>query len=133
MTRLDRFAPHTLSLLRVVCAMIFLNYSIQTIIKLPLAGSGLPYTLFWTARWMELSFGSLLLVGLFTRTAAVILAFNCMVLYGYRYLPEAAWPSERGAYMLVVLWAICLHILVTGPGRWSLDTLRTGLDEALRR
>jgi len=84
---------------------------------------------------VEVTFGVLLLVGLLTRLAAVILLLNISVallatklpiLWGRHYgLPElkhyTLWGMLHEARTDASMWLGCLYLIIVGGGRWSID------------
>jgi putative oxidoreductase len=74
----------------------------------------------------ELLFGTLVLVGLVGRTAALgLFAVNALAFISYRHvLLQDGFEAAVGQH---VLWGFMLLTLaVLGPGRWSLDALLAG-------
>ena len=84
---------------------------------------------------VEIAFGMLVLAGLLTRPAALILLINISVaivttklpiLWGQHYgLPELkhynVWGMLHEARTDFSMWLGCLYLIVVGGGRWSLD------------
>ena len=73
----------------------------------------------------ELTGGSLLALGLFTRPACLLLAFTMFVAgrIGHRGAGYLITNNPPGAEYTINLAAICLCIALLGPGRLSLDAL----------
>jgi len=67
--------------------------------------------------------GGLLLVGLFTRPVAFLLAGEMAVAYFQFHAPQGFWPTMNGG-VLAVLCFIWLYFSAAGAGPWSLDSRR---------
>lgn len=67
--------------------------------------------------------GLLLLVGLFARVAALVLAIQCLAAYFYAAAPRGAWPIRNGGIDTLVYAFVFLYFAAAGAGAWSLDTL----------
>ncbi len=106
------------------------------------ANYGIPSFLGHLAAWSELAGAALLIAGLFTRFDAFLLAATMFVAAFVVQLPDALYEVPPGAIKTFVvlrgietplaMLAICLAVMLLGPGRVSLDhALRLG--ERLRR
>ena len=93
----------------------------------------LPAFLGHLAAWSELAGGALLILGLLTRLDAFLLACTMFVAAFVVQLPDALYEVQPGAIKTFValraietplaLLAICLALVFTGAGRFSLDYL----------
>ncbi len=74
---LARWAPHALSLLRIVAALLFLEHGTQKLLGFPPGGRGMPdfMSMPWWAGMLELVLGARMAAGLFTRQAAFLAFF----------------------------------------------------------
>jgi putative oxidoreductase len=68
--------------------------------------------------------GVLVIVGLFTRPVAFILAGEMAVAYFLMHFPRGFWPVQNHGDLPVVLCFAFLYIAATGAGAFSLDGLR---------
>ena len=94
---------------------------------------GIPALLGYVAAYTEFVGAILLIVGLLTRLDAFLLAATMFVAAFIVQLPDALYEVQPGAIKLFValrgielplaLFAMCLALLLTGPGRFSLDAL----------
>lgn len=126
MAERESLSPYTLSIIRMLCAWAFLNHSAPALVGYFMYQNSHELSaVYWAVRWVEFLASSLLLLGLFATTASLILLFNAIFIYLYWNIHESIYPTTRSAVILVLLAGICAHIAVTGPGRWSLDTIRT--------
>ena len=73
---------------------------------------------------LEVFGGGLLLLGLFTRPVAFILAGEMAVAYFQFHFPNGFWPTLNGGISAVLYCFIWLYFSAAGAGPWSLDALR---------
>jgi putative oxidoreductase len=122
----DRLAPHFLSLLRIVAALIFIEHGTQKLFGFPAApANGYPelLSLFWWQGVIELVGGALLFLGLFTRLAAFILAGDMAVAYWMVHAPKSPYPALNGGDAAILYCFVFLYIAAAGGGPWSIDRL----------
>jgi putative oxidoreductase len=128
--RLERYTPYALAALRIVAALVFMEHGTQKLFGFPAPpGGGLPEvgSLFWIGAWGELVGGALLLLGLFTRPAAFVIAGEMAAAYWVFHAPASFYPVLNGGDAAVLFTFIFLLFVFTGPGAWSLDSmLKTG-------
>ena len=88
--------------------------------------SGLPatFSLFWIGAVLELAGGILILVGLFTRPVAFILAGEMAVAYWMFHAPRNFYPVLNGGDAAILYCFVFLLLVFTGPGAWSVDSGR---------
>lgn len=130
---LGRWSPHMLGVMRIVCALTFLYCSAPALVHgLPTFDQPAYMLVFWISRWVQVLAGSFILVGLFTRIAALILSINFFIMYPYWYQEETIWPTPKGAGFTLAS-VICMYLVTAGAGRWSLDGLRSEMRNALLR
>ena len=92
------------------------------------AASGGSPVLLYTVAWTELLASLALMLGLLTRWAALILMAGLAMYCGAKAWQGADYASiELGVSYI----AGCVALLHTGPGRYSLDRLLFGAEEAL--
>ena len=72
---------------------------------------------------LEFFGGILILVGLFTRPVAFILAGMMAVAYWQFHFPNGRWPLQNEGTPAVLLCFIFLYIAAKGAGAWGLDSL----------
>ncbi|HEX9933094.1 MAG TPA: DoxX family protein [Allosphingosinicella sp.] len=72
--------------------------------------------------WAQFVCGGLLVLGLLTRWAGLVVAFNFVVAVWMVHWPE----DFRGWWPAIVLVFLGLHFAASGGGRWSLDRLLLG-------
>jgi putative oxidoreductase len=128
---MDRWAiaswePHARSALRIVAAFTFSLHGLQKLWGLfgGMGGQGATATfpsLIWTAGALEAFGGALLMVGLFTRPVAFVLAGEMAFAYFKAHFPRSPWPILNGGEPAVLYCFLFLWLTTAGPGPWSLD------------
>jgi len=121
---LNAWAPRALSVLRVVAALLFLEHGAQKLLGFP-ASSFTPAmgSLPWIAGLLELVGGILLILGLFTRPVAFVLAGQMAVAYWLVHAPMSAFPANNGGDAAILFCGFFLYLVFAGGGAWSLDDL----------
>ena len=121
----SRWAPIFLSILRIVVALIFIQHGTQKFFGFPSApANGFPamMSLGWWQGIIELVGGGLLLIGLFTRPVAFILAGDMAVAYWMVHAPKNyTYPILNGGDLAVVLCFVFLYLAFVGGGPWGID------------
>lgn len=120
-----RFQPYALGLLRIVAALNFMTHGLQKfgLFEGKVREFG---QLLWFAGANETAFGALLLVGLFTRPAAFLMAGQMAIAFFRSHFPGGFWPVVNGGEPAVLYCFIWLLIFAYGPGSFSLDALLFG-------
>ncbi len=72
---------------------------------------------------VELLGGAALILGLFTRLAAVPLAFSMLVATVLVHLPNGFFSSSGGIEYTLLLTVACVALAMTGPGEAALDRI----------
>jgi putative oxidoreductase len=121
--RVGKYLPETLSVVRIVVGLLFLEHGSAKLLGFPTPPSAAPavMTLLWTQGVIELVGGLLLAVGLFTRPVAFILAGDMAVAYFMAHGPKNFFPLLNGGDAAILYCFIFLIFFVAGPGRWSVD------------
>jgi putative oxidoreductase len=121
----NRFAPTVLSILRIVSALCLLQHGLSKLAGFPMAmNRPALFSLYWFAMVIELVFGSLLLVGFFTRCAAFILSGQLAFAYFIGHAPGGFYPLTNRGEAAVLFCFIFLYIAVAGGGPIGIDALR---------
>lgn len=123
---LRAWQPQILSLLRIVTALVFLEFGMAKLLGFPYSEtlSNLPpFSLPWFAGWVELIGSPLLLVGLFTGPVAFLLSGEMAIAYFLVHEPKDFFPLHNGGVEAILFCFIFLYIAAAGPGAWSVDGL----------
>ncbi len=72
----------------------------------------------------ELGGGILLILGLYTHWVAKLLAFVALVAFATVHMKNGFFLSAGGYEYIMVLFAAAFSLMITGPGKWSLDKKR---------
>lgn len=112
------------SLLRVVVSFLYLVHGLQKTFGL-FGGTAVPLTsMFGVAGVIETVAGTLILLGLWTRPAALLASGQMAAAYFIVHLPRAFWPVENGGELAALYCFAFLYIATRGGGSWSVDTRR---------
>ena len=118
-------APHFLSLLRLMAALLLLEFGTMKILGFPpsnFSGTSLA-SLIGIAGVLELVGGALVAVGLFTRLAAFILSGEMAFAYFIEHAPRGVYPALNGGIPAVLFCFVFLYLSAAGGGPWSLDRI----------
>ena len=130
---LEKWQPHLLALLRVMAALLFLEHGTAKLFHFPVPQPGVPNplpTLLVAAAVIEIVGGVLVVLGLFTRLAAFLMAGEIAIGYFLYHFPKGFWPIVNQGEAAILFCFIFLYIASAGPGAWSVD--RSRLEEVKR-
>ena len=125
----SRWSPYLLSVLRIVAAFTFISHGTQKLFAFPVLEPRNPVPLLsmlGLASTLEIVGGSLMLLGLFTRPVAFVLAGEMAFAYFLGHAPRSFWPVVNEGEVAVLFCMIWLYLASAGAGRWSLDALWRG-------
>jgi len=119
-------APYLQSILRIVAALMFMMSGSMKLFAFPI---GMPpnnakaelMSLAGIGGILEVFGGALILIGLFTRPVAFILAGEMAVAYFQFHDPMSPWPIINNGVSAVLYCFIWLYFSAAGPGPWSVD------------
>jgi len=126
---LASWEPQARALLRIIAAHMILLHGLREVFGLVPArprgpGSFMPLDPLGPAGGVLLiALGLLVLVGLFTRAAALLLALQCVIAYFYAAVPRGVWPIRNGGIDTLTYAFVFIYFAGAGAGAWSLDTL----------
>jgi putative oxidoreductase len=120
------WAQRALSILRIVAALLFLEHGTQKLLGFPPSPNPSPslFSLLGLQGIIEIAGGILVLLGLFTRAAAFILAGDMAVAYFMAHAPRSFFPVLNGGDSAILYCFVFLYIVVAGGGDWSVDAIR---------
>lgn len=121
-----KMAPQTLSVLRIVSALLFMQHGAAKILHVPYQAmfAHLPLmSLLGLQGVIELVGGGLLAIGLFSRPIAFILCGDMAVAFFMEHFPRSWVPILDGGDLAVLFCFTFLYLWLAGPGPWSLDAL----------
>ncbi len=121
-------APQLLSLLRIVAAALFITAGTMKMFAFPVGvpprGGTVPLvSQLGLGAGLEVFGGALVLLGLFTRPVAFVLAGEMAVAYFQFHAPLGFWPIVNGGVPAVLDCFLWLYLSAAGAGPWSLDAL----------
>jgi putative oxidoreductase len=131
MEKFDRtlasFEPMVLSIFRVITGLLLFQYGLAKLFKfppLPMFANVTLTSLYGAAGSIELVFGGLLILGLFTRCVAFILCGEMAFAYFISHFPRSFFPVVNQGNLAIMFCFACLFMVCAGGGPWSLDALR---------
>ena len=144
MNSLASWSPRILSLLRFVTGLLFLEHGLQKVLHFPpppppppvaagvaaaaktaavAAGPSLAKILGPASGPIELVGGVLLVIGLFSRAAALICAGEMAFAYFLAHAPRSVYPILNGGDAAILYCFIFFYLVFSGPGPISLDAM----------
>lgn len=128
MLKIGGWQPLVRSVLRMVVGFTFSLHGFQKLLGLfgGMGGHGAKVPLFslmWTAGVLESFGGLLLLLGLFTRPVAFVMAGEMAFAYFRAHQPRGFWPIQNGGELAVLYCFVFLYLWTAGPGPLSLDRI----------
>ena len=125
---MSRFSELGLALLRIVAGLLFMQHGVQKLFGW-FGGMGAPgataelFSMMGLAGVLETFGGLLIVLGLFTRPVAFVLAGEMAVAYFMAHLPQGPVPLLNGGELAVLYCFIYLFFATNGPGQFSLDAM----------
>jgi putative oxidoreductase len=127
---LASWEPMVLSIFRIMVGLLLFQYGVAKILVYPV----LPYfanipPLIVAAGWIELVFGALLILGLFTRPVAFVLSGEMAFAYFMGHMFKAGMgapvliPLLNGGNAAILFCFSCLYLACAGGGVWSVDAM----------
>jgi putative oxidoreductase len=124
-----QWVPRMLSILRIVAAFMLMQHGGQKLFGFPPSSHPMPHPLpplMLVAGILEFFGGLLLLIGLFTRPVAFILAGEMATAFFMVHFPRDFWTVNNMGEPAVLNCFIFLYLAVGGGGAWSVDRLGLG-------
>ncbi|MBP6019769.1 MAG: DoxX family protein [Burkholderiaceae bacterium] len=129
-TAYTTWTPRLLSILRIVSAYLLLVHGTAKLLGIPhvtMFDSLQIASMYGVAGLIELIFGALLLVGLFSRVSAFIASGFTAAAYFIGHVAASGnllLPILNSGEAAVLFCFVFLYLAVAGPGPWSLDAMR---------
>ena len=129
---LAKCQPVALSLFRFVTGLLLFQFGVAKLLKFPTIPQGHPYSflnkvelmsLSGVAGALELILGALLLLGLFTRPAAFLLAGEMAIAYFIGHAPRSFFPLINDGTLAILFCFSCLYLSTAGGGPISVDAM----------
>lgn len=130
MEAITRFQPQLLSVLRIMSGLLLLQHGTVKILGFPtnkMNGVDIA-SLSGIAGVIELIFGALLVIGLYSRLSAFILSGMTAFAYFLVHAGRDFFPINNGGELAALYCFTFLFLSAAGPGPWSIDAKsgRTG-------
>jgi putative oxidoreductase len=122
------YKPYFQSSLRIVSAFMFILAGTMKLFAFPMGmppngGTAEIMSQIGIGGILEAFGGALILIGLFTRPVAFILAGEMAVAYFQFHAPQSIWPTVNNGVPAVLYCFIWLYFSAAGSGTWSIDSL----------
>jgi putative oxidoreductase len=123
---LDIWASRLLSVLRVMAALLLLQFGTAKLLGFPAIAylQDVPvFSLYGAAGVIELVGGTLLALGLFTRPVAFVLSGEMAFAYFIDHAPHSFFPAVNDGTLAALFSFVFLYLAAAGGGPWSLDAI----------
>lgn len=118
---LNRFASTTQTILRMGAGLLFMQHGAQKLFGL-LGGNAVElFSQMGLAGILEFFGGLAVVVGLFTRPVALILALEMLIAYFMAHQPQGGFPIQNGGELSLFFAITFLFFAAAGAGPASLD------------
>jgi putative oxidoreductase len=119
------YTPQLLSLLRIMSGLLLLQHGTTKFLDFPVGpmNNVSPLSMSGVAGLIELAFGVLLVIGLFTRFSAFIASGMTAVAYFYAHAGRGFFPILNGGELAVLYSFAFLYLAAAGGGPWSVDSI----------
>lgn len=118
------YALQVRSIVRIVVALLFLEHGLSRLFGWPSPlPAPPPLSMYWFAGAIELVGGVLLGLGLFSRSAALVMSGQMAAAYFISHAPLSFFPILNRGDSAILYCFIFLYFVFAGPGPWSLDAL----------
>ena len=117
------WTPRILSVLRIMTGLLFLEHGTGKLLGFPSSdqtASSL-FSLIGFQGVLELAGGLLILLGLFTRQVAFVLAGDMAVAYFMAHAPRSFYPTVNDGQLAILFCFVFLYLAFAGGGEWSVD------------
>ncbi len=122
--QVNGWSSRALAALRIVSGLLFLAHGVVKVFGFPAGaepGQQELLSLFGIGGLIELVTGLLLILGLFTRPAALVASGQMAVAYWMFHFPSSPYPAVNGGDAAILFCFVFFYIFTAGPGAWSID------------
>ena len=121
----ESWVGHLHAALRVVTGLLFLEHGTAKLLKFPVTeafkDSVQLFSFTGLTAELELAGGILIIVGLFTRATAFVLAGMMAVAYFMAHAPQSFFPIVNMGDLAIMFCFVFLYLAAAGAGPYSLD------------
>ncbi|RWM05043.1 MAG: DoxX family protein [Mesorhizobium sp.] len=119
---LAQYRPQALGILRIMAALQFIEHGSQKLFNFPASAQPHALTGLTTAAGiLEFAGGILLVLGLFTRPVAFLLAGEMAIAYFMAHFPRDFFPANNGGDAAILFCFVFLYLFFAGSGAFALD------------
>ena len=124
----EKWAPCVHAVVRIIAGLLFLEHGTSKLLGFPTPAMAQPalVSLLGLQGVIEIVGGLLVLVGLWTRPVAFILAGDMAVAYFMIHFPKSFFPMLNGGDAAILFCFVFLYLACRGAGPWSLDAKMHG-------
>jgi putative oxidoreductase len=117
------WTPSLQAALRMMTGLLFMEHGTGKLLQFPaLPGlDQMPAPMLYATGLLELVGGALIVIGLFTRPVAFVLAGFMAVAYFMAHAPSGFFPVLNHGELAIMYCFAFLFLAVAGPGRWAVD------------
>jgi putative oxidoreductase len=122
-----KFTPSAVAILRIGAGLLFMQHGLQKLFGLFGGFGGTPgataplMSLMGLAGLLEFGGGLLLILGLFVRPVALILAVEMIVAFVQAHLPQGGAPIQNGGELALLYALVFVFLAARGAGPVSVD------------
>jgi putative oxidoreductase len=130
---LGRYSEYIYAILRIVTGFLFLMHGTQKLFNWPPRDGdwAFPAGIILVAALIELIFGAMVMLGIFSGIAAFISSGMMAVAYFMAHFSTTAfWPIQNRGELAVIYAFLFLFIAAKGSGVWSVDSMFRGAGAA---
>jgi putative oxidoreductase len=121
----SRWRDHMLAVFRIVAAVVFISAGTMKLFGYPPSPVPMPpitvMSQLWFAGVLEVYGGAAIVLGLFTRPVAFVLAGEMAVAYFQGHFPQSFFPTVNNGIPAVMYCFFFLYLTFAGAGAWSID------------
>jgi putative oxidoreductase len=119
------WAGRMLSIVRIVAGVVFLSYGTMKLFGYPPPPPVMPpfglMSQLGVAGILETFGGLAIVLGVFTRPVAVVLAGEMAVAYFQFHFPQSFFPTSNNGTPAILYCLFFLYLMFAGAGEWSID------------